>query len=67
MPPEACDNPVIIGDTPHDIACARATGARIVAVATGHYSVDDLRVERPDAVLEDLSDTATVLALVYGT
>ncbi len=32
----------VIGDTPHDIDCANAIGARTVAVATGGYSVDDL-------------------------
>src|SRR5262249_49683048 len=34
---------VVIGDTPRDVACARANGARVVAVATGEYSVDRLR------------------------
>ncbi|MGB3542630.1 HAD family hydrolase [Rubrivirga sp.] len=43
---------VIIGDTPRDIECARAFGAVAVAVATGHYSVDDL--EDADVVLETL-------------
>ncbi len=43
---------VIIGDTPRDIECARAVGAIAVAVATGHYSVDDL--EDADVVLETL-------------
>jgi phosphoglycolate phosphatase len=32
----------VIGDTPLDIACARADGVRAVAVATGPYSVADL-------------------------
>lgn len=27
----------VIGDTPHDIACARAATCRVVATATGHY------------------------------
>jgi phosphoglycolate phosphatase-like HAD superfamily hydrolase len=33
----------VIGDTPHDIACAKAIGARAIAVATGVYSASDLR------------------------
>lgn len=64
VPASACDNAVVIGDTPHDIACARAAGARVIAVATGHYSVDALHAERPDAVLPDLSDTEAVLKLL---
>ncbi|MEM6286466.1 MAG: HAD hydrolase-like protein [Bacteroidota bacterium] len=43
---------VVIGDTPRDIACARAAGATAVAVATGHYGVDDLT--EADVVLETL-------------
>jgi phosphoglycolate phosphatase len=48
----------IVGDTPHDIACARAVGARVLAVATGSSSVADLAAHAPDAVLRDLSDPA---------
>ena len=33
---------VVIGDTPRDIACARADGVRCIAVATGPYGPDDL-------------------------
>lgn len=46
----------IIGDTPHDIACARVVGANVLAVATGHHSAAELAEHRPDALLEDLSD-----------
>jgi phosphoglycolate phosphatase-like HAD superfamily hydrolase len=52
---------VVIGDTPLDVACAAACGARSIAVATGNYSVDDLRAAGADVVFRDLSDTATVL------
>jgi phosphoglycolate phosphatase-like HAD superfamily hydrolase len=48
----------IVGDTPHDIACARALGARALAVATGGSKAHDLATHGPDAVLEDLADTA---------
>ena len=54
----------IIGDTPHDIACARAAGVRVVAVATGGSTADELRMHAPDAVLADLSDTERFLALI---
>jgi phosphoglycolate phosphatase len=55
---------VVIGDTPHDVACARAVGALPVAVATGNYSVEQLRETGADVVFEDLSDTAGFLRLV---
>ena len=43
-------------DTELDIACARAAGARVVAVATGGRSYDELAEHRPDLVLRDLTD-----------
>jgi len=52
---------VIIGDTPSDIRCGRTVGARAIAVATGHFSVDDLAAHDPAAVFADLSDTDAVL------
>lgn len=55
---------VIIGDTPNDIACGKAHGARTVAVATGPFSVDDLAAHHPDAVLTDLSDLDAVIAAI---
>jgi phosphoglycolate phosphatase-like HAD superfamily hydrolase len=48
---------VVIGDTPHDVACAVAVGAQPVAVATGGFSVDQLRTTGAPVVLEDLRDT----------
>jgi phosphoglycolate phosphatase len=47
----------VIGDTPHDVVCAHAFGARAIAVATGRHSADQLRTERPDAVFNDLGDS----------
>ncbi len=52
---------VVIGDTPHDIACARAVGSMPIAVATGSYSVDQLKAAGADVVFTDLSDTAAVM------
>ncbi|HEY8550437.1 MAG TPA: HAD family hydrolase [Vicinamibacterales bacterium] len=52
---------VVIGDTPHDISCARHGGARVVAVATGHYDVQALERCNPDALFPDLAQTDHIL------
>jgi phosphoglycolate phosphatase-like HAD superfamily hydrolase len=57
---------VLVGDTPLDVAAARATGARAVAVATGGTSADELAESGADAVLPDLTDTPAVLAAIFG-
>jgi len=46
-PTVAPDQIYIIGDTPNDIHCGKAIGARTVAVATGRYSLDELNVHNP--------------------
>jgi phosphoglycolate phosphatase-like HAD superfamily hydrolase len=51
----------VIGDTPYDVQCARAIGANAVAVATGWHDIEELRSCRPDHLLRDLSDPATLL------
>jgi phosphoglycolate phosphatase-like HAD superfamily hydrolase len=53
---------MVIGDTPLDIQCARAFGARAVAVATGHHSLEELAAHGPDALFPNLSDVAAVMA-----
>ena len=55
---------VIVGDTPSDIAWGRPIGARAIAVATGHYSVESLSEHDPDAVFNDLGDTEAVLRAI---
>jgi phosphoglycolate phosphatase len=59
-------NVVVIGDTPADMGCGRGIGARAVGVATGRYSVEDLRACTPAAVFTDLSDTASVMRAILG-
>jgi phosphoglycolate phosphatase-like HAD superfamily hydrolase len=56
----------VIGDTPHDVACALAVGATPVGVATGGYSADQLRESGAEIVFQDLSDTAGFLKLLDG-
>jgi phosphoglycolate phosphatase-like HAD superfamily hydrolase len=55
------EDAVIIGDTPLDVAVAKAGGARSIAVATGSYSVDALRATGADVVFEDLTDVDAVV------
>jgi phosphoglycolate phosphatase-like HAD superfamily hydrolase len=47
---------LVVGDTPHDVDCARAFGAVAVAVATGRFTREQLLGERPDLLFEDFSD-----------
>lgn len=56
----------VIGDTPLDLACARAAGARCLLVATGRTGLDELGTLGADAVLGDLSDTDAVVKLLTG-
>jgi phosphoglycolate phosphatase len=55
---------VIIGDTPADIDCTRGIGAKAIAVATGRYSVDELRQHKPAAVFANLCDTGAVMRAI---
>jgi len=57
---------VLIGDTLNDVAAARDGGARIIAVATGSDSAEDLASAGADTVLEDLTRTDDLLAAIYG-
>jgi phosphoglycolate phosphatase-like HAD superfamily hydrolase len=47
---------VVIGDTPADVACGIGIGARAIGVATGRYSVEELRACAPAAVFVDLRE-----------
>jgi phosphoglycolate phosphatase len=55
---------VLVGDTPLDIEAAQATGARAVGVATGQFSLAEIKAARPHAALPDLTDTRALLAAV---
>src|SRR4051812_1869419 len=64
LPDLPADRIFVVGDTPHDVACARAVGAVPVAVATGTFTVDQLKATGADIVFEDLSDTNAFLELL---
>ena len=55
---------VVIGDTPEDIRCAKANGARVVCVTTGRHTAGDLAPHDPDAVFPDLSHTGEVMSRI---
>ena len=57
---------VVIGDSPRDIACARAGGARAVAVATGPHPPEELREHQPDIVLMSMADVELAVAAILG-
>ena len=59
-------NCIVVGDTEHDIACARAAGARVVAVATGGSRREVLAAHAPDLLLDDLSDAPALLSWARG-
>jgi phosphoglycolate phosphatase len=51
----------VIGDTPRDIACGKAFGARTIAVATGTWSRAQLTKYQPDFLIDDLSDVEGII------
>jgi phosphoglycolate phosphatase len=58
------DSMFVIGDTPHDISCGQAIGARTVAVASGPYELDDLSKHDPWLALERLPAPARFIELL---
>jgi phosphoglycolate phosphatase-like HAD superfamily hydrolase len=48
------DEVLVIGDTPLDIACGRAIGAKVLAVATGGATLEELKRHQPDWAVQDL-------------
>jgi len=56
----------VIGDTPKDIACARALGAPCLAVATGKFSARELADFGAECVVEDFADSLAVAEVLLG-
>jgi phosphoglycolate phosphatase-like HAD superfamily hydrolase len=55
---------VLIGDTTRDVRAGLDGGARVIAVASGIDSVEDLRDAGADAALPDLCDTDSLVAII---
>jgi phosphoglycolate phosphatase-like HAD superfamily hydrolase len=64
--PVAENGVFVVGDTPHDIACATAIGARTIAVATGGYSLEELQSHRPWRMFSELPRPEDFTALIEG-
>ena len=56
----------VVGDTEHDVDCARANGFRAVAVDSGWVARETLERARPDVLLDDLSDRTRGLEALFG-
>jgi phosphoglycolate phosphatase len=54
----------VIGDTPHDVHCANAIGARTIAVGTGGYTVEELAALQPWRVFAELPVAAEFERLI---
>lgn len=63
VPADRC---IVVGDTELDIACARAAGARVVAVATGVHDRERLAARRPDLLLDGFDPPETIVAWAMG-
>ena len=64
VPRVAPSDVVVVGDTGLDVACAKAAGARSVAVATGPCDVETLRRSGADVVVRDLNDTEAFVRML---
>lgn len=57
-------NMIIIGDTIHDVGCAKGVGATSIAVATGVVTKEELAATSPDLLLDNLNNIGPILALL---
>lgn len=55
---------IVIGDTPHDVDCAKAHGCTAFAVATGRTPAEELHAAGADVVVDDLSDPEPLMSLI---
>jgi phosphoglycolate phosphatase-like HAD superfamily hydrolase len=55
---------IVIGDTPKDIRCAEAFGAKCLAVATGQYSRAELSALNPWRCVDSFADVPATVDLL---
>ncbi|MFG0264470.1 MAG: HAD family hydrolase [Rhodopirellula sp. JB055] len=58
---DAHQQTIVIGDTPADVMCGQAIGAKTLAVSTGEFSRQQLEPLKPTMLLDDLSNTERVV------
>ncbi len=57
----------VLGDTPFDVRCARAIGAKALAVTTGSHTRDQLAASEPDLLVDDFADAAAIMASLLAS
>jgi phosphoglycolate phosphatase-like HAD superfamily hydrolase len=60
------ESAVLIGDTENDAAAARHGAARIIAIATGSDTADDLAKAGAGTMFNDLTQTDDLLTAIYA-
>lgn len=55
---------LVIGDTPFDVQCAHAIGARSLAVCSGYSTREEIEAAKPMYIMEDLQQITLVLAIL---
>lgn len=55
----------VIGDTPRDIECGKETAIKTIAVATGPYSLFELKKHNPDYAFEDFSEQDKIVQAIH--
>jgi phosphoglycolate phosphatase-like HAD superfamily hydrolase len=58
------ENIFIIGDTRFDVECGKEIGVKTIAVATGTYTLEDLRKYNPDYIFKDFSDIDKIIKII---
>lgn len=56
---------IVIGDTPRDVQCAKPYGAKVIAVATGPFSKEELQKTDADLVIETLSEIEQIIQFLF--
>jgi phosphoglycolate phosphatase len=59
------DNVFLVGDAPQDIKAGKDAGVKTIGVTTGIYSREHLLKQNPDYILEDLTNTSSILNIIF--